>query len=94
MGVLDAQAVAVDEEDGHGHVPAGHLAAEEDPAEALVVEVLVSPEKSGETLRPDEQEAIRWTKPPKTVKSAKFSAADLLLIDESDLAQQVTFVLS
>src|SRR4051812_28679859 len=51
--------------------------------EALVVEILVNPEKSGETLSAEEQEAIRWVKPPKTVKSAKFSAADLLLIDEA-----------
>jgi DNA helicase IV len=51
--------------------------------EALVVEVLVDPEKSGEVLAPEEQDAIRWAKPPKTVKSAKFSAADLLLIDEA-----------
>jgi hypothetical protein len=51
--------------------------------EALVVEILVSPEKAGETLSSDEQEAIRWVKPPKTPKSAKFSTADLLLIDEA-----------
>jgi len=51
--------------------------------EALVVEVLVNPEKSGEALSDDEQEAIRWVKPPKTAKSAKFSTADLLLIDEA-----------
>jgi DNA helicase IV len=51
--------------------------------EALVVEILVNPGKSGETLSLEEQEAIRWTKPPKTAKSAKFSAADLLLIDEA-----------
>jgi DNA helicase IV len=51
--------------------------------EALVVEILVNPEKSGELLDPEEQEAIRWVKPPKTPKSAKFSTADLLLLDEA-----------
>ena len=51
--------------------------------EALVVEVLVNPESSGELLTPEEQEAIRWVKPPKTPKSAKFSTADLLLVDEA-----------
>ncbi|HEX5200673.1 HelD family protein [Paractinoplanes rhizophilus] len=51
--------------------------------EALVVEILVNPERAGELLSPAEQEAIRWAKPPKTAKSAKFSAADLLLIDEA-----------
>src|SRR5690349_7176732 len=51
--------------------------------EALVVEILVYPEKSGEILTVAEQDAIRWAKPPKTVKSAKFSTADLLLIDEA-----------
>ncbi|WP_433373193.1 HelD family protein [Actinoplanes sp. CA-142083] len=51
--------------------------------EQLVVEILVNPEKSGDSLSADEQEAIRWTKPPKTAKSAKFSAADLVLIDEA-----------
>ncbi|MFI5894237.1 HelD family protein [Actinoplanes sp. NPDC051513] len=51
--------------------------------EALVVEILVNPEKSGEALGVEEQDAIRWVKPPKTVKSAKFSAADLVLIDEA-----------
>jgi DNA helicase IV len=51
--------------------------------ESLVVEVLVNPEKVDKFLSPEEQEAIRWPKPPKSVKSAKFSAADLLLIDEA-----------
>ncbi|MFF5296789.1 HelD family protein [Paractinoplanes globisporus] len=51
--------------------------------EQLVVEILVNPEKSGGVLSEEEQAAIRWVKPPKTVKSAKFSAADLILIDEA-----------
>ncbi|WP_433299859.1 HelD family protein [Actinoplanes sp. CA-030573] len=49
--------------------------------EALVVEVLTNPESSD--LSPEEQDAIRWEKPPKTVKAAKFSSADLVLVDEA-----------
>ncbi|MEU4238921.1 AAA family ATPase [Actinoplanes sp. NPDC026619] len=49
--------------------------------EALVLEVLLDP--ADEVLTAEEQDAIRWTKAPKTAKSAKFSAADLLLIDEA-----------
>ena len=33
-----------------------------------------------------EQEAIRWAKPPKTAKSAKFSAADLILTSRDGTA--------
>jgi DNA helicase IV len=49
--------------------------------ESLVMEVLLDP--SDDLLTAEEQDAIRWTKAPKTVKSAKFSAADLVLIDEA-----------
>ncbi|MET9804793.1 UvrD-helicase domain-containing protein [Streptomyces sp. NPDC006368] len=34
-------------------------------------------------LSTDEQKAILWTKPPRSVKSAKWSAADAVLIDEA-----------
>ncbi|UGY92091.1 HelD family protein [Streptomyces gobiensis] len=34
-------------------------------------------------LTPDEQKAILWIKPPRGVKSAKWSAADTVLIDEA-----------
>lgn len=33
-------------------------------------------------LAPDEQRAIRWARPPRSYKSAKWSAADLVLLDE------------
>ncbi|MBO3740850.1 HelD family protein [Actinoplanes flavus] len=49
--------------------------------ESLVAGVLTEPPTG--LLTEEEREAIRWVKPPKTVKSAKFSAADLLLIDEA-----------
>ncbi|WP_250029231.1 HelD family protein [Paractinoplanes maris] len=49
--------------------------------EALVTEVLTDPPAG--VLDDQERDAIRWAKPPRTVKSAKFSAADLLLIDEA-----------
>ncbi|MEV7626116.1 AAA family ATPase [Actinoplanes sp. NPDC089786] len=52
------------------------------PAE-LVVSVLVDPSIADGILTPDEQEAIRWVKPPRTVKAARFSAADLVLLDEA-----------
>ena len=51
--------------------------------EALVAEILLNPAESGTALSEEEQDAIRWTKPPKTFKSAKFTIADLLLIDEA-----------
>ncbi|MGK5680325.1 HelD family protein [Actinoplanes sp. URMC 104] len=59
--------------------------------EALVAEVLTDP--SYDLLTEQEQDAIRWVKPPKTVKSAKFSAADLVLIDEAAglLERQTSF---
>ena len=49
--------------------------------EALVAEVLTEPPAG--VLDDEERAAIRWAKPPRTVKAAKFSAADLLLIDEA-----------
>jgi DNA helicase IV len=52
-------------------------------AEALVVNVLVDPSVADGILTATEQEAIRWPKPPRTVKAAKFSVADLVLIDEA-----------
>jgi DNA helicase IV len=51
--------------------------------EALVVDVLTDPSVADGILTEAEQETLRWVKPPKTPKSAKFSAADLLLLDEA-----------
>ena len=50
------------------------------PAE-LVVGVLTDPSDS--LLTAEEQEAIRWVSRPRTPKSAKFSAADQVLLDEA-----------
>jgi hypothetical protein len=53
-------------------------------AEALVHEVLRAPEEvAGGILTPAEQDAIRWTRPPRSVKSARWSAADAVLVDEA-----------
>ncbi|GAB2613848.1 DNA helicase [Paractinoplanes abujensis] len=49
--------------------------------EQLVAEVLTDPPEG--LLTDEERAAVRWAKPPKTVKSAKFSPADLVLIDEA-----------
>ncbi|SNY68027.1 HelD family protein [Paractinoplanes atraurantiacus] len=51
--------------------------------ESLVAEVLTDPFVAGDLLTAEEQEAIRWGKPPRTVKASKFTAADLVLIDEA-----------
>jgi DNA helicase IV len=51
--------------------------------EALVVDVLTDPSVADGVLTAEEQAAIRWPKPPRTVKAAKFSAADLVLLDEA-----------
>ncbi len=53
--------------------------------EALVVALLTDPEllAAGDILTAEEQAALLWAKAPKTPKSAKFSAADLLLLDEA-----------
>ncbi|WP_433828025.1 HelD family protein [Actinoplanes sp. CA-015351] len=52
-------------------------------AETLVASVLTDPSIAGDLLTESEQDAIRWAKPPKTAKSAKFTAADLVLLDEA-----------
>jgi DNA helicase IV len=52
-------------------------------AESLVVDVLTDPSVADGILTADEQELLRWVKAPKTPKSAKFSAADLVLLDEA-----------
>ncbi|MEV6347963.1 AAA family ATPase [Actinoplanes sp. NPDC051851] len=51
--------------------------------ESLVAELLTDPSIAGDLLTEAEQDAIRWVKPPKTVKSAKFTTADLVLVDEA-----------
>ncbi|GAA3936784.1 HelD family protein [Actinoplanes auranticolor] len=55
--------------------------------EGLVVALLSDPELLATAtegiLTEAEQEVLRWAKPPRTVKAAKFSAADLVLIDEA-----------
>ena len=51
--------------------------------ESLVVEVLTDPSRAGDLLTEAEQAALRWAKAPKTPKSARFSAADLVLLDEA-----------
>ena len=50
-------------------------------AEQLVFEVLSDP--ADELLEPHEQAAIAWARPPKTAKSAKWTAADAVLVDEA-----------
>jgi DNA helicase IV len=51
--------------------------------EALVTDLLTDPSVADGILTDAEQDTLRWTKPPKTAKSARFSAADLLLLDEA-----------
>jgi DNA helicase IV len=51
--------------------------------ESLVVDLLTDPSVAAGILTEDEQAVLRWAKPPKTPKSAKFSAADLILLDEA-----------
>jgi DNA helicase IV len=51
--------------------------------ELLVAEVLTDPSVADGILTPDEQAAIRWAKPPRSVKAARFSVADLVLLDEA-----------
>ncbi|MFY4719174.1 HelD family protein [Streptomyces sp. LaBMicrA B280] len=63
-----------------------------DPAK-LVLRLLTEPEFLAEhaagLLDEDEQKTIRWAKPVRSVKSAKWSAADAVLIDEAtDLIQR------
>ena len=45
--------------------------------------MLTDPSVADGILTDEEQEAVRWTKPPRTVKAARFSAADLVLLDEA-----------
>ncbi|MFF0216524.1 HelD family protein [Streptomyces vinaceus] len=63
-----------------------------DPAK-LVLRLLSDAEFLAEhargVLSEEEQELLLWAKPPRSVKSAKWSAADLVLIDEaSDLVER------
>ncbi|MFI7543666.1 HelD family protein [Actinoplanes sp. NPDC049599] len=55
--------------------------------EGLVVAVLTDAELLAAAaegiLTEAEQAALRWAKPPRTVKAARFSAADLVLLDEA-----------
>jgi DNA helicase IV len=51
--------------------------------EALVVALLTDPELAGDVFTEEERAELRWAKPPKTVKSARFSPADLVLLDEA-----------
>jgi DNA helicase IV len=51
--------------------------------EGLVVELLTDPSVAGGVLAEAEQETLRWARPPRTVKAARFSAADLVLLDEA-----------
>ena len=51
--------------------------------EALVYEILCDPGTAAAgILSAEEQDALRWAKPPRSVKSARWSAADAVLIDE------------
>jgi DNA helicase IV len=53
-------------------------------AEGLVFEVLSDPSRAAAgILTEEEQAAIRWAKPPRSVRSAKWSAADAVLLDEA-----------
>jgi DNA helicase IV len=53
-------------------------------AEALVFELLSDPSRSAAGILTDEEQAaIRWAKPPRSVKAAKWSAADAVLVDEA-----------
>jgi DNA helicase IV len=55
--------------------------------QGLVYELLSDPQRLARAadglLTPQEQAAIVWTKPARTVRAAKWSAADLVLIDEA-----------
>jgi DNA helicase IV len=52
--------------------------------EALVFALLTDPSAAAAgILTGDEQAAIRWAKPPRSVKTAKWTAADAVLIDEA-----------
>lgn len=51
--------------------------------ESLVAGVLTDPSVAAGILSDAEIAALRWPKPPRTVKAARFSAADMLLLDEA-----------
>jgi DNA helicase IV len=55
--------------------------------QVLVAELLGDPEllerAAGDTLTADERALLTWARPPRTVRTAKFSAADAVLIDEA-----------
>jgi DNA helicase IV len=55
--------------------------------EGLVWSLLSDPARLAEAaegvLSPDEQQALLWHRPPRTVKTARWSAADALLVDEA-----------
>lgn len=48
--------------------------------EEVLAEVLTDPRDP--LLTPGEQESVRWSRPPRSYRSAKWSAADLVLLDE------------
>src|SRR4030095_1690410 len=48
----------------------------------LVASVLTDP--SDMSLTSEERDAIRWAKPPKTARSARWTAADALRVDEAN----------
>ncbi|MFI1581880.1 HelD family protein [Embleya sp. NPDC020630] len=54
--------------------------------EEVLAELLTDPDALARAadgvLSPAEQHAIRWTRPPRSAKSARWSAADLVLLDE------------
>jgi DNA helicase IV len=52
-------------------------------AEALVFELLSNPAAADGILDPQEQAALAWAKPPRTVRKAQWSTADLVLLDEA-----------
>jgi DNA helicase IV len=52
-------------------------------AEGLVYELLTDPSVADGILTAEEQDAIRWTRPPRSVKTAKWTAADAVLVDEA-----------
>jgi DNA helicase IV len=52
-------------------------------AEGLVAELLTDPSVADGILTAQEQDAIRWASPPRSAKTAKWSAADAVLVDEA-----------
>jgi hypothetical protein len=51
--------------------------------EQLVFDVLRDPDPDGRLLTEAERDTIRWVKPPKTSRSAQWTAADAVLLDEA-----------